>query len=102
VQDERGASDFEAIQSAMRSRPQRLMLYAFDLLALDGEDIRNHSLEERRLRLRSLIARSAPAIPFGYRHSRGQDPAHRLLSCFWLGSPPGRHEDLPIAVVVCL
>ena len=24
MQDERGASDFEAIQSAMRSRPQRL------------------------------------------------------------------------------
>jgi ATP-dependent DNA ligase len=41
VQDERGASDFEPIRSAMRSRPQRLMLYAFDLLALDCEDIRN-------------------------------------------------------------
>jgi DNA ligase D-like protein (predicted ligase) len=64
VQDEHGISDFEAIQSAMRWSPQRLMLYAFDLIALDGEDLRFLPLEERRERLRTLIARSVPAIQF--------------------------------------
>jgi bifunctional non-homologous end joining protein LigD len=64
VQDERGVSDFEATRSAMRWSPQRLMLYAFDLISIDGEDLRARPLEERRERLRSLIARSAPGIQF--------------------------------------
>jgi bifunctional non-homologous end joining protein LigD len=64
VQDERGVSDFEAIPSVTRWSPQRLMLHAFDLIALDGEDLRFRPLEERRDSLRSLIARSAPATQF--------------------------------------
>src|SRR5918996_668219 len=36
VQDERGASDFEALQLALRFWPGRLIFYAFDLLHLDG------------------------------------------------------------------
>ena len=36
VQDARGASDFEALQSALRQRGTPLIFYAFDLLHLDG------------------------------------------------------------------
>src|ERR1044072_1191133 len=35
VQDRRGASDFDALQEAIKSKPGRLIFYAFDLLYLD-------------------------------------------------------------------
>ena len=37
VQDERGVSDFEALKSAIRWQPQRLVFCAFDLLHLNGK-----------------------------------------------------------------
>src|SRR4029450_9499226 len=41
VQDERGISDFEALKSAIRWQPQRLILCAFHLLHLKGKDLRH-------------------------------------------------------------
>ena len=38
VQDENGVSDFEALKSAIRWRPQSLIFCAFDLLHLNGKD----------------------------------------------------------------
>ena len=40
VQDGNGASDFEALSSAMRRRPHSIILYAFDLMHLNGKDLR--------------------------------------------------------------
>jgi bifunctional non-homologous end joining protein LigD len=56
VQDERGVSDFSALPAAIKSRPQDLVFFAFDLLHLDGEDLRPAPLEERRAKLRYLIS----------------------------------------------
>lgn len=56
VQDERGVSNFGALRSAIARHPERLVLYCFDLLYLDGEDLRSHRLEERRARLQALVA----------------------------------------------
>ena len=36
VQDEHGISDFEALPSAMRCQPHGIVLYAFDLMHLNG------------------------------------------------------------------
>src|SRR5262245_3519613 len=40
VQDGNGASDFDALNSAMRWHPDSIILYAFDLMHLDGTDLR--------------------------------------------------------------
>ena len=48
VQDRHGASDFEALQAALKSKRTPLIFYAFDLLHLDGKDYRNVPLVERR------------------------------------------------------
>src|SRR5262245_62477574 len=48
-----GASDFEALQSALRQSPHSIILYAFDLLHLDGKDLRQETLLERRAQLQS-------------------------------------------------
>src|SRR5262249_22205887 len=44
VQDSRGVSDFEALQAALRSQRAHLIFYAFDLLHLDGKDLRDRAL----------------------------------------------------------
>ena len=55
VQDGDGASDFEALSSAMRRQPHSIILYAFDLLHLDGKDLRQQTLIERRANLKHLV-----------------------------------------------
>ncbi len=42
--------------AAIKSRPQDLFFFAFDLLHLDGVDLRPAPLEERRAKLRSLVS----------------------------------------------
>ena len=59
VQNGDGASDFETLGSALRQRPRSIILYAFDLLHLDGEDLRQHALSERRASLKNLIGDDA-------------------------------------------
>jgi ATP-dependent DNA ligase len=55
VQNGDGASDFEALGFALRQRPHSIILYAFDLLHLDGKDLRQQTLSERRANLKALI-----------------------------------------------
>src|SRR6218665_811923 len=59
VQDDAGVTDFGQLRRAMTAEPHRLAFFAFDLLHLDGEDLRQQPLEERRAKLRWLL-RSAP------------------------------------------
>ena len=55
VQDENGISDFDALRSAIHKAPHRIVFFAFDLLHLDGQDLRRTPLMERRSALRRLI-----------------------------------------------
>jgi bifunctional non-homologous end joining protein LigD len=55
VQDENGISDFDALRSAIHKARHRLVLFAFDLLHLDGKDLRRTPLLEWRAALRKLI-----------------------------------------------
>jgi bifunctional non-homologous end joining protein LigD len=68
-QNEDGSSDFHAL-----SGPQgcaRATLWAFDLLFLDGEDLRPQPIEERRDRLRRILSdASAGGVEFS-EHSTG-------------------------------
>jgi bifunctional non-homologous end joining protein LigD len=55
VQDETGASDFDSLNSALHWRPESIILYAFDLMYLDGKSLRQRALSDRRAILRALI-----------------------------------------------
>jgi bifunctional non-homologous end joining protein LigD len=57
VKDDRGVSDFESLRSAIRWQPHTLLFYAFDILHLDGEDLRDQPLLERRAKLKGLLGR---------------------------------------------
>lgn len=56
VQDANGVTDFGLLPGAIRSRPGDLVFFAFDLLHLDGQDLRAAPLEERRAKLRLLVS----------------------------------------------
>ena len=51
-----GKSDFDRLHS--RAHDQAVCLHAFDLIELDGEDLRLAPLERRKGRLERLLARS--------------------------------------------
>lgn len=60
VLDEQGRSDFNRLQQELGGRGGKasssdVILYAFDLLYLDGHDLRRMSLEERRHMLEDLV-----------------------------------------------
>jgi bifunctional non-homologous end joining protein LigD len=55
VQNGNGASDFDALSSALRRQPHSIIFYAFDLLHLDGKDLRQQTLMERRASLKHLV-----------------------------------------------
>jgi bifunctional non-homologous end joining protein LigD len=62
VQDGDGISDFETLGSAMRWRPNSIILYAFDVMHLDGNDLRQQTLSERRSLLQALIGSDDPSL----------------------------------------
>jgi bifunctional non-homologous end joining protein LigD len=55
VQDGTGASDLDSLNAAMRWRPENIILYAFDLMHLDGADLRRETLSLRRSVLKVLV-----------------------------------------------
>jgi bifunctional non-homologous end joining protein LigD len=55
VQDKNGASDFKAAALAIQSRSNSIILCAFDLLHLNGQDLRRQTLLDRRAELRYLL-----------------------------------------------
>jgi DNA ligase D-like protein (predicted ligase) len=61
VQNEDGVSDFTALRSALTSAPGWVLFYAFDILHLDGTDLRKRSTVERRDVLRNLVGPSLTA-----------------------------------------
>ena len=70
VEDERGIPSFSALQAALGVRearshpglkaPHEAVYYAFDLLWLDGEDLRARPLEERRSALERVLFDAQP------------------------------------------
>jgi ATP-dependent DNA ligase len=67
---EDGVSDFERLHS--RGHDASVILYAFDLLAIDGADIRQERLEDRRGKLRLLLAHPEGILFSDHHHGDGE------------------------------
>ena len=61
VQAPGGVTDFSALRRSIKGAPERLILFAFDLLQLNGLDLRGQPLIDRRRRLEDLIGAADPA-----------------------------------------
>ncbi|SLN47210.1 DNA ligase D [Oceanibacterium hippocampi] len=69
-----GSSTFSALQAALKSGGS-LRFYAFDLLSLDGEDLRKRPLIERKERLATLLESAGRSGVLRYsEHVRGSGP----------------------------
>jgi bifunctional non-homologous end joining protein LigD len=59
---EKGVSDFDALHS--RAKDDWAMHLAFDILELDGTDLRDLPLAERKRRLKALLGRQDDGLQF--------------------------------------
>lgn len=79
-----GAVDFDGLHAMMRSpwpardQTARLTAVAFDLLYLDGEDLRRRPLVDRRRLLQELMTKARPPIEFS--PTLDEDPAELLAA----------------------
>jgi bifunctional non-homologous end joining protein LigD len=59
VPAEDGTTDFSVLQNELKGRSEKLVMVAFDLLYLNGQDLRKVPLIERKAVLQKLIAKTA-------------------------------------------
>jgi bifunctional non-homologous end joining protein LigD len=89
----RGLAVFEKLHS--RACDGEVILYAFDLLELHGEDWRPRPLEERKAKLAKLLAKAPAGIHYT-EHLEGDGAAifARSLSAIQCYLPPARRGAL--------
>ena len=82
VLDENGRSDFGRLQNAIAEGKNGIVCYAFDLLSLDGSDLRKLPLVERKQKLAELLADQPAAGPLFYSdHVEGDGKAVLERAC---------------------
>jgi bifunctional non-homologous end joining protein LigD len=81
-----GRTSFQALQNLLGGGRGQLVYWVFDLLHVDGEDVAALPLEERKVRLRSLVPRAADAVVRYSDHLVGHGPAVLAQAC-------GRHLE---------
>jgi DNA ligase D-like protein (predicted ligase) len=82
IQDELGRADFDGLKFAIERAPEKLILYAFDLLHLDAKDVRNEPLIDRRSRLQELIGEHDPTSRIQFsEHVIGGGPEFFDVAC---------------------
>ncbi len=69
--DDRGITSFSRLQRRGRER-MAIFLYVFDVLRLDGEDLRGLPLRERKARLRSAFSLGGPLRFTPHRNEHGE------------------------------
>jgi hypothetical protein len=67
-----GVSIFDRLRQGARIKPEAI-LYAFDLIELDGRDMRRHAIEERKAALASLLPRASLSVRL-CEHIEGDGP----------------------------
>lgn len=81
ITDEHGKTDFQALQNYLKNHRGRNLTYIiFDLLALDGQDLRGRRLIERKEMLEALM-KDAPGNLYYSRHVTGNGKASFLAAC---------------------
>ncbi len=79
---DKGITDFERLMA--RVNDASAYAYAFDLLALDGEDMRSKPLADRKTALGKLLRKAKPGIRYS-EHLTG-DGARYFRACLQAGA----------------
>jgi bifunctional non-homologous end joining protein LigD len=70
--DDNGVASFDLVRHHRAN--ERIFLYAFDLIELNGDDLRRDPLEGRKATLEMILAKSHPGIRFN-EHMEGDGEA---------------------------
>jgi ATP-dependent DNA ligase len=76
--DDNGVASFDRIR--YRRHDDSTFLYAFDLIELNGDDLRRDPLEVRKAALASIVAKASPGIRFN-EHMEGDGPTVSAHAC---------------------
>lgn len=98
VQDENGHASFSGLQSDLKAgRYDRMAYFAFDLLYLDGVDLRGVALTGRKRLLSELIAAAKPAFALRYNDHLDRTGGDILVEACRLGLEGivSKRKDLP-------
>ena len=79
VLDAAGKSNFQALQASLKGGKANLVYFAFDLLELDGEDLKSKPLTERKKALAKVIGAGKGTIRYS-EHIQGK--GEKLLESF--------------------
>ena len=96
VLDEKGVSSFQALQNALgRGRERDIVYQVFDLLYLDGRDLRSLPLAERKQILAGILAKTSATIRFT-EHVEGKGRTFFQHACeFALEGVVSKRRDSP-------
>jgi hypothetical protein len=103
--DGEGLAIFDKLHS--RACDDQVILYAFDLLELDGEDWRPRPLEERKAKLAKLLAKAPAGVQYS-EHLEGDVRAEQGMAqdqepgSSWHAPIPGRTMTAPNHLVTAL
>ncbi|MGN0961109.1 MAG: non-homologous end-joining DNA ligase [Christensenellales bacterium] len=73
VFDNNGKSDFGLLQQSIKSNKGNMYYIIFDLLALNGEDLRDYSLLERKGKLERLLFRANKILMYSKHFEQGKE-----------------------------
>ena len=93
----RGRSDFNALQARLAGRSKASLSYQlFDLPRLNGEDLREQPLSERKQRLRKLLSRKTRgALAYSEHHAGDGDTVFATAEKFGLEGIVSKRADSP-------
>jgi bifunctional non-homologous end joining protein LigD len=99
IVDRNGVSDFDALRAALTRRGSRsVFLMAFNVLELDGADLRSCPCSMRRELLTDLVGKSVDGIALSERVDGVHGPAIYLAACrMGLEGIVSKRVDRPIA-----
>ena len=78
--DEKGVTNFNVLRSRLARGSSEVFLYAFDLLELNGDDLRKRPWEERRPLLETLLTEAKPGLQLS-EHTEGDGEALFRHAC---------------------
>jgi bifunctional non-homologous end joining protein LigD len=95
--DDNGLSSFERIR--YRQHDGDVFLYAFDLIELNGDDLRRDPLQVRKATLASIVAKARPGIRFN-EHIEGDSRTSRLAGNTIRLRGPSQRERATILISI--
>jgi bifunctional non-homologous end joining protein LigD len=91
--DDSGLTSFNRVR--YRRHDESIFLYAFDLIELNGDDLRRDPLEDRKATLQVILTKAAPGIRFNEHMDGDGETVFRHACEFGLEGIVSNRKDSP-------